>query len=147
MLTFRFKSQTKKLLGFTLIELIVVIAIIAILAALLLPALARSKQKAYTIVCLNNTKQLAVAWAMYPGENQDFLPLNPPASANGSWVRGFEDMSGANSDNTDAMLLAQGTISPYASKSLNIYHCPADFSTAPGQALRLRTYVPTLTDI
>jgi prepilin-type N-terminal cleavage/methylation domain-containing protein len=126
--------------AFTLIELLVVIAIIAILAALLLPALARSKQKAQTIVCLGNTKQLAVAWAIYPGENQDVLPLNPPASTNGSWVRGFEDMSGANSDNTNTALLIQGTISSYTSKSVNIYHCPADISAAPGQALRLRTY-------
>jgi prepilin-type N-terminal cleavage/methylation domain-containing protein len=134
------KMRIAGLAGFTLIELLVVIAIIAILAALLLPALARSKQKAYTIVCLNNTKQLAVAWAMYPGDNQDVLPLNPPASPAGSWVRGFQDMSGANSDNTNQALLVQGTLSPYTSKTVNIYHCPADASAAPGQALRLRSY-------
>lgn len=134
------QTESEKSPAFTLIELLVVIAIIAILAALLLAAITRAKQKAYTITCLGNTKQLALAWAMYPGDNHDDLLLNPPASPDGSWVRGFQDMSGANSDNTNIALLMQGTINPLVSKSVKIYHCPADFSAAPGQTLRLRTY-------
>jgi prepilin-type N-terminal cleavage/methylation domain-containing protein len=60
--------------GFTLIELLVVIAIIAILAAILFPVFSQARAKAYQATCLNNTRQIAMAVAMYTQDRDEILP-------------------------------------------------------------------------
>jgi prepilin-type N-terminal cleavage/methylation domain-containing protein/prepilin-type processing-associated H-X9-DG protein len=119
------RGRASQLGAFTLIELLVVIAIIAILAALLLPALARAKEKALSTTCLNSLKQLQLCYVLYMGDNNDRVVLNhasPTASLNDSWVLG-----NAKSDTTTSNIQA-GYLFPY-NTSIRIYVCPDDKST------------------
>jgi prepilin-type N-terminal cleavage/methylation domain-containing protein len=127
--------------GFTLIELLVVIAIIAILAAILLPVLTRAREQGEATQCLNNARQLMIAWIMYYGDNNDnFVPP-------GQWVEDTMTWT-VNSQNTDPTLLVGPTtppqnpplLGPYV-KNYRVFKCAADHYVAPGQpSPRLRSY-------
>jgi len=115
-----------------LIELLVVIAIIAILAAMLLPALSKAKAKAQGILCMNNHKQLLLAWQMYAGDNQENLPYATGGSA--VWVGGWLDFTSKAENWNPEVNIRTGLLWPYSGGSVGIYKCPGDRSTVVNSA-------------
>ncbi|MFO1488873.1 MAG: type II secretion system protein [Verrucomicrobiota bacterium] len=121
--------------GFTLMELLVVIALIGILSALLLPALGKGRDRSRTIACLNNQKQLQLCWHCYTLDHADFLVPNNTVNNIST------NISGSTIIEAESWCLAAPTVAHISSgllfqynRSLEIYHCPADFSTSPDPA-------------
>lgn len=122
--------------AFTLTEMLVVSAMVGLLLLTLLPALAKSRPTSQAFQCLNNNRQLGLAWRMYADDNRDQIvyssddgrgnqnPLNQYA-----WTLTHLDFSGQNRPNWDTNLdIVQRPLWPYTGKNASIYRCPADES-------------------
>ena len=107
-------SPLPKSRGFTLTELLVVVAIILLLLALLLPMLQGALDRAYTVQCMSNMRQLTQAWILYAGDNSGRL-VNSNVNGPPAWV---------NPGNT-VDIVTNGLLYTYA-KNVKLYRCPAD---------------------
>jgi prepilin-type N-terminal cleavage/methylation domain-containing protein len=130
------QARATRTAGFTLIELLVVIAIIAILAAMLLPTLSRAKCKAHSVHCMNNGKQLTLAWKLWTDDNNDILLgcngadtnrpdciIDTPAAT--CWLD-FTPKPGNWDPN---VTLTPGPMWPYMGKNAALFKCPGDRSS------------------
>jgi prepilin-type N-terminal cleavage/methylation domain-containing protein len=136
--------------AFTLIELLVVIAIITILAALLLPALAASKAEAMRIQCVNNQREMMVAWSAYAGDNRDVLVLNggdtsPTSALAHLWVYGGNHGDPQTLTNVQYLIGAKYALLAGSQPTAALYKCPADQSQwfvgqTGNKVLELRSY-------
>lgn len=123
--------------AFTLLELLVVIAIIAVLAGLLSSALGAAKARGQSAACLNNKKQLQLAWLLYENDHDKMppngheAPYEPDADLRFWWAQGQLDYDRRNSQNTNTQLLLSSRyarLGRYSGGAAAIYRCPADRS-------------------
>jgi prepilin-type N-terminal cleavage/methylation domain-containing protein/prepilin-type processing-associated H-X9-DG protein len=118
--------------GFTLVELLVVIAIIAILASILLPALAKAKQQAHRITCINNARQLTVTWVLYGGDHEERVVANGAQQGPGRntlWVGGaYHNFRPAFINPLYLLDPKLAAFAPYL-RDKGLYKCPSDKTT------------------
>jgi len=125
----RFAGSPAWKAAFTLVELLVVIAVIGVLAALLLPSLNKTKLKADGVGCLNNHRQLAIAWSMYSDDNNDelvFASENPwdPSTYGSRGSSGEMDFNPTNAVNWDPDLsIKRSPLWSYSGKNPAIWRC------------------------
>jgi hypothetical protein len=135
--------------AFSPIELATLLFTVSLLSLLVLATTAGTRQNAGAIRCLNNHRQLALAWRMYAEDNRGKLACNRDggnagkSAADASWVGGWLDYT-ANQDNTNVSLLIDHNQWPYGAyfgpyiRSASVFKCPADPSmahVAPGKLL------------
>jgi len=139
--------------GFTLIEALVVAGVVGVLASIILPAVSNAKGKGYGVVCLNNMRQLTLAWTLYAEDRDGYLPYNYGCAdtyatiANGQFVNWANNVMTwhLEEDNTNETFLARGGLGPYLLGVVSPFRCPSDRvvsaeQRAVGWSQRTRTY-------
>jgi prepilin-type N-terminal cleavage/methylation domain-containing protein len=130
--------------GFTLVELLVTVAIMAILAALLLPALQSGKARGQGIQCLNNLRQLTVAWRLYTEDSNEQLLFATPAphrpeTIRYSWMDGRLDFDPLNPSNWEvAQDIMKSPLWPFCGNAAAVFKCPGDNSAVKPAVSRFR---------
>jgi type II secretory pathway pseudopilin PulG len=118
--------------AFTLIELLTSISVVALVASLAIPAIGSVRSKSKLIACINNQRQLILAWAQYCSDNADRMPSNIHLTRSNTWAAGILSVQNNWRDNTNRILLenVQNSLLAHQLPVAQVYRCPADPSQA-----------------